>query len=224
MEFTYAASTKYANYLFIYTGVRRGDMSESPAMSSGLVRCAFHSVLEEIEPLSPRADRTKEIGTDILERASADDEALTAFDEFSVRITACLRGIFQPNVTYRSWASKREKMWTDFHQIRFSEVPIIWDGFLASLQTGVDHYFIQSVTQKLFEKLLVREFAPDKTSRQSVRAYSISLGKEELNALQYACGYVPHTLLKRFQKRSGRKYDQFIQCLGQMAVYRKRAR
>ena len=69
-------------------------LSESPAMSSGLVRCAFHSVLEEIEPLSPRADRTKEIGTDILERASADDEALTAFDEFSVRITACLRGIY----------------------------------------------------------------------------------------------------------------------------------
>ena len=46
-------------------------------MSGGLVRCAFNSVLE---PQSPPADHTKEICTDILERASADDEALTTFD------------------------------------------------------------------------------------------------------------------------------------------------
>ena len=34
--------------------------------------------------------------------------------------------------------------------------------------------------------------------------------------LQYACGYVPQHLLKKYQKRSGSKFNQFVQCLGQM--------
>ena len=41
---------------------------------------------------------------------------------------------------------------------------------------------------------------------------------DELNEMRYACGYVPHSLLKRFQVRSGEKYSQFVECLGNMAV------
>ena len=44
------------------------------------------------------------------------------------------------------------------------------------------------------------------------------LSEDELNAMRYAGGYVPHSLLKRFEKRKGKKYDQFIECLGDMAV------
>ena len=42
--------------------------------------------------------------------------------------------------------------------------------------------------------------------------------KDELNVLQYACGYVPHTLLKKYEKKKGEKYDRFVECLGNMAV------
>ena len=41
------------------------------------------------------------------------------------------------------------------------------------------------------------------------------LSKDELNALRYACGYIPHALLKKFKKRSGGKFDE---CLGNIAV------
>ncbi len=36
--------------------------------------------------------------------------------------------------------------------------------------------------------------------------------------LQYVGGYVPHSLLKKYEKRSSSKYEQFITCLGNMAV------
>ena len=45
-----------------------------------------------------------------------------------------------------------------------------------------------------------------------------SMSKDELNVLQYVGGYVPHSLLKKYEKRSGTKYEQFITCLGNMAV------
>lgn len=68
---------------------------------------------------------------------------------------------------------------------------------------------------------MLREFSvePASSSSQGANTDNTFLSKDELNALQYACGYVPHSLLKKFQKRSGRKYDQFIQCLGEMAVH-----
>ena len=36
--------------------------------------------------------------------------------------------------------------------------------------------------------------------------------------MRYACGYVPHKLLKRYEARSGAVYSQYVQCLGDMAV------
>ena len=46
-----------------------------------------------------------------------------------------------------------------------------------------------------------------------------SLTRNELNAMQYACGYVPHKVLKKkYEKRSGNKYSQFLECFGGMAV------
>ena len=36
--------------------------------------------------------------------------------------------------------------------------------------------------------------------------------------MQYACGYVPYKLLKRYGKRKGTKAEQFTKCLQSMAV------
>ncbi len=46
----------------------------------------------------------------------------------------------------------------------------------------------------------------------------VVLTKDELNALRYACGYVAYSLLRKFKKREGAKYLQFVTCLGEMAV------
>ena len=39
----------------------------------------------------------------------------------------------------------------------------------------------------------------------------ITLSTDELNALRYAAGFVPHSLL---EKRHGDKYVKFVTCLG----------
>ena len=36
--------------------------------------------------------------------------------------------------------------------------------------------------------------------------------------MQYACGYVPHKLLERYEARKGEKARRFVECLGSMAV------
>ena len=36
--------------------------------------------------------------------------------------------------------------------------------------------------------------------------------------MRYACGYVPHKLLKKFEKKSEGNYVKFVECLGEMAV------
>ena len=36
--------------------------------------------------------------------------------------------------------------------------------------------------------------------------------------MRYACGYVPHNLLKKYEKLKGLKEKHFVECLGNMAV------
>ena len=190
------------------------------------MRCVFDSLMEgdEVVDDSPQLS-ARRFCRSVLEKATADEASMTAFDCFSEELTACLRGIFKPNATYRSLAAKREKFWSAFHQMRLSAVPHIWERFLSPQGIPLDHFSIQSVTQKLFERLLVRDFSvapaatnlPHSSSVHQVRD-DVSLAKDELSVLQYACGYVPCCLLKKLQRKSGTKYDQFVQCLGQMAV------
>ena len=49
-------------------------------------------------------------------------------------------------------------------------------------------------------------------------AVSTVLTEDELNAMRYACGYVPHALLKKYETRCGEMYSEYVQCLGDMAI------
>ena len=44
------------------------------------------------------------------------------------------------------------------------------------------------------------------------------MSSDELNVLRYACGYVAHNLLKRYEKKTGDIAQQYVTCLGEMAV------
>ena len=76
----------------------------------------------------------------------------------------------------------------------------------------------QSVNEQLFEMLLRNHFAQFETPVSQRASTELCMKKDELNVLQYACGYVPHTLLKKYEKKKGEKYDRFVECLGNMAV------
>ena len=158
-------------------------------MSSGLVRCALHAVLEEreLQVNSSRMETAKALGRNILEKATSGEAEMTAFDVLSVELTTCLRSIFQRDSAYRSSAARREKFWIAFHQLRLSEIPKIWDRFLSSQQMQSDKLLQQSVSQKLFEMLLRSQFSTTTASqrRSSQHSHDAPLSKDELNVLQY---------------------------------------
>ncbi len=82
------------------------------------------------------------------------------------------------------------------------------------------NFFIQSINHSLFGEKLKRFMAQEcpLPVEGEPKDQLPELTKDELNAMQYVGGYVPHKLLKRYEKRSGTKYSQFIECLGNMAV------
>ena len=184
-------------------------------MASGLVRSAISEVAEEKELhlKAPRAVLMRETALIVLEKARVGE----AFDKFSEEMVSAVRGLFDPTVKYRSLATKREKLWIAFQaKLRVNELPKIWSVFLKAIVIeSRDQLFQQSVNQKLFELILREHFTPPEPA---IPNPTVDMTTDELNALQYAAGYVLHALLRRFEKRTGNKYEAFIECLGDMAV------
>lgn len=67
-------------------------------------------------------------------------------------------------------------------------------------------------TEKCFLRLTLKFF----DYHAHAATGTVDMTTDELNAL--ATGYVPHALLKRFEKRTGNKYEAYIECLGDVAV------
>ena len=59
----------------------------------------------------------------------------------------------------------------------------------------------QSVNEQLFEMLLRNHFAQFETPVSQRASTKPCMKKDELNVLQYAYGYIPHTLLKKYGKK-----------------------
>ena len=166
-------------------------------MASGLVRCAISTVMdeEELQMKTARLEKLRETGKLVLERAGDGEANLTAFDSFSEQLTS-------------------------FHvNLRMFELPKIWSSFLSGIKVeSKDQLFQQSVNQKLYEMMLQQHFSATSLTLSPTPARVTEMTTDELNALQYAAGYIPHALLKKYEKRTGQKYEEFIECLGYMAV------
>ena len=187
------------------------------------MRCVIDAVVTdgELQVSSPRSEKLHRLGENILERVTAGDAEMTLFDNFSAELLDILRGLLQSTTACRSLSSKREKLWCLFHQARLLTLHEIWGRFLRALDIPYDDDLLQqSANKELFEIILQTQFSVS-TCFQSCAATSIQsleIPSDELNALRYACGYVPYALLKQYEKRSSNKYDEFIECLGEMAV------
>lgn len=149
------------------------------------------------------------------------------FGPFSVELVEALQSCFDCAKRCCSIATKKTKIWTSFHQVRQEKLPSVWKKFLSSINiVSEDPLLQQSVNQRLFDKFLQEycqgfiESRSDTDQTTSEDAGTSSMSKDELNVLQYVGGYVPHSLLKKYEKRiqSGTKYEQFVTCLRNMAV------
>ena len=159
------------------------------------------------------------MASELLQKVGDDEAVVTAFDKFSIDITSKLESICQSCSRYQSISKTKTNMWCAFHQARVEELPNMWKGLFASLHMDVtDQFLEQSVNQRLVEMIIPRHIISDQTESATGEAKDeeIVMTKDELNALQYVGGFVPHSLLSRFEKNE--RYTKSLECLGDMAV------
>ena len=94
----------------------------------------------------------------------------------------------------------------------------VWVKLLGQPESN-DPLLMQSVYQQVFEDFVTEYFARTSTVSHKKETRS-ALTSDEMAILRYACCYVSHSLLKRFEKRPGEKYSHFVFSLREMAVSR----
>ena len=75
--------------------------------------------------------------------------------------------------------------------------------------------FVRAVCLQQNLQLLFLNTLPHNLLKQWIL---VELTSDELNAMWYACGYVPRSLLKIYETKCGDMYSQYFQYLGDMAV------
>ena len=94
-----------------------------------------------------------------------------------------------------------------------------WKNLLNSLCLANDSpLLMQSVYEEIYSLLVKEYFSGLPSKSQPSASAAVSFTDDELNAMRYACGYVPHVLLKKYEIRDGSIFSQYVQCLGNMAV------
>ena len=72
---------------------------------------------------------------------------------------------------------------------------------------------------KYIHCLIVKEYFSNLAPLQPQSSVSTAISfTDELNAMRYACGYIPHVLLKRYEVRDGNLFSQYVEYLGNMAI------
>ena len=164
-------------------------------MSTGVIRCALSSVLEDegFGLNTPRLKLAKEIARKILDLRVDQQET---FDVFSATLTAKMKALMPKKGSEKTLTAQKRKLWQRFHAERLSSFRILWTNFFLALDIGSTDY-------------LVTEYVNEKVMEMEVKAtYEVEyekvvvedLTEDEQNALRYAAGYVPKKLIEKFRK------------------------
>ena len=110
----------------------------------------------------------------------------------------------------------------EFHQIKLDNSGLLysaWKNLLNNLCLALNDspLLMQCVYDEIYS-LLVKEYFSLQSNSQSSASSAISFTDDELNAMRYACGYIPHVLLKKYEVRDAGVFSQYVECLGNMAV------
>lgn len=184
-------------------------------MASGVFRSAVCEVIdpENCVEGSKRCTRMKEEGRKLLGGAES-----RIFDDFSEELVSTIKTCVEVSGRCRSAATWREKAQVNFHKVRVTKIPALWSSFYSQMGIKMeDPLLLQSVSQRIFDTLLVQHMSSKAPSRPPV-VHAEQLNRDEDNALRYACGYVPFKLLKKYKQQSNGKAMQFVTCLTKMAA------
>jgi len=190
-------------------------------MASGIVRGAFSSVIEKSPAQSSRSCKLRQWAKQILDKAVQGEKEMEEFDRFSSEILQHLRSMI-PSIAskYKLQSSKREYLWREFQISRVrGKLPALWKQMIMKLGVNIDDPLLeQSLYQELFEMCLKEYFATANPTGGAESVSDVTFSSDELNVLRYVGGYVARQLLKRYEKKPGEIYSQYVACLGEMAV------
>ena len=185
-------------------------------MSSGWVRACISNVLQEAPSSFRRTDRMKQLGESILAKSVERGEV---FDEFCLKLVDFLQQeITSVCKRLKCHSSKRSKLWSTFHEHRTDPkgcLVLLWGKMLKDLgvecstitesragashdtDTSEDPLLMQIVFRKVFEGCMTEYFlkekgASDSSTQAAVPKGVVELSVEVMNALRFACGFVPY--------------------------------
>ena len=195
-------------------------------MASGIVRSFISEYCVEAEGTSfSRLQSGGEFTAELLKRISAnsDETTLEAFDTFSEELVFTLKKIFTTLKDYKVVTTQQEKLWREFHSTRSHILPTCWKVFCERIGMNYNRLAAQTINLKIFESLMKTHFSASGSNCQASASDSdvpqkMTYSDDELNALRYVSGYVPHVLLKRYEKRTEEEVSPYLTCLGNMAV------
>ena len=194
-------------------------------MASGLMRSSIAAVLESVpsQSIASYSIQLKEATQKLLDRIIQTDDKMESFDKFSELVVSYMRRkICEVTKDVQFMSSKRTKM-TEFHQMRLDNSGILhfaWKELLSRLGLDDSSLLMQSLYDEIYSLLVKEYFSSQSTAVQSPSSASaaVSFTDDELNAMRYACGYISHVLLKKYEVRDGNIFAQYVVCLGNMAV------
>ena len=133
-------------------------------MTSGVAKSAINAVLDDKELLqasSPRIEHLQVFGKSLLEHVIVGDAKMTVFEEFSDELLGVLRGLLPPATKSCLASTRREMLWSTFHQVYLLQLPMLWERLLASLGLECDDDLLQqSTNQMLLEMIYLQSFLP----------------------------------------------------------------
>ena len=194
-------------------------------MASGVMRCAISNVQDKTPSQSSRSCQLRRWGQEILDKSTQGEAEIAAFDRFSEQLIHSTRERIQVVTKgLKLNSSKRTKLWSEFHRIRFDAsgpMHSLWKELVTKLGikgTEADPLLEQSVYNEIFTILVSEYFTSQSTHSNESDTTPVELTSDELNAMRYAWHSVPRSLLKKYETKCGDMYSQYVQCLGDMAV------
>jgi hypothetical protein len=133
------------------------------------------------------------------------------FDSFSFVLHELLEKLIKSCMPIAS-AAARQELWGKYHSLRTSSVVEVWNKFYDDVgMEDCEVLVAQMTTDQLFNDLLKFHCTTD-TGKPATTTKN-ELSDLEENVIRYVSGYVPWSLIKRFQSRNERKYVEFTDCL-----------
>ena len=159
-------------------------------------------------------------GQEILDGVCQGDEEMEYFDCFCDGLLKHFQDMVKTiAIKYKSYSSQRTHLWSTFHRLRMdANLTCKWKEMTTKFKVKIEDSLLeQSVYQEVFE-MCIKEYYASKSITVNECIAEVSVSVDELNTMRYVCGYVAHSLLKRYEKKSGEVFSQYVTCLGEMAV------